>query len=91
LSVGDRATCLFKDCLVYVTGWTDAPISWPRCLPVGERGHPSLLVDDELARAVRTEAAAAVMFWHGQPRQPAAHAGRLGEGRRHDARRPTTT
>jgi hypothetical protein len=32
---------------------------------VGERGHPSLLVDEELARAIRTEAAAAVMFWWG--------------------------
>jgi hypothetical protein len=29
LRVGDRATCLFRDCLVVVTGWTDAPISWP--------------------------------------------------------------
>jgi hypothetical protein len=50
--------CLFRDCLVQVTAWTDARISWPRAIPVGERGHPSILVDDELARAVRTEAAA---------------------------------
>jgi hypothetical protein len=35
---------------VVVTGWTDAPISWPRALPVGERGHPGILVDEELAR-----------------------------------------
>jgi hypothetical protein len=33
LRVGDRATCLFRDCLVVVTGWTDAPTSWPRCRP----------------------------------------------------------
>jgi hypothetical protein len=65
LHVGDRATCLYKDCDVVVTGWTDARISWPRCLPVGERGHPSLLVNEELARAVRLESAAAVMFWWG--------------------------
>ena len=36
-----------------------------RCLPVGTKGHPSLLLDDELARAVRTEAAAAIRFWWG--------------------------
>jgi hypothetical protein len=30
--------------------------------PVG-KSHPSLLLNDELARAVRTEAAAAVMHW----------------------------
>ena len=30
LRVGDRATCLFRDCDVIVTSWTDAPISWPR-------------------------------------------------------------
>jgi hypothetical protein len=65
LHVGDRALCLFRDCLVKVTGWTDARISWPRALPVGERGHPSLLVDDELARAIRTEAAVAVRYWWG--------------------------
>jgi hypothetical protein len=51
---GDRATCLYKDCDVVVTGRTDARNSWPRCRPVGvPRSHPSLLVDDELARAVR--------------------------------------
>jgi hypothetical protein len=65
LHVGDRAQCLYRDCLVEVTGWTDARISWLRALPVGERGHPSLLVDAELARAIRTEAAVAVRFWWG--------------------------
>jgi hypothetical protein len=29
------------------------------------KGHPALLLDDELARAVRTEAKAAVGFWWG--------------------------
>jgi hypothetical protein len=63
---GDRATCLFKDCDVVVTGWTDARISWPRCRPVdAPRSHPSPLVDDELARAVRQESAAAVRYWWG--------------------------
>jgi hypothetical protein len=31
LGVGDRATCLFENCDVVVTSWTDAGISWPRC------------------------------------------------------------
>jgi hypothetical protein len=53
LRVGERASCLFKDCTVVVTTWTDARTPWPRCVPVGGRSHPSLLVDEELARAGR--------------------------------------
>jgi hypothetical protein len=61
LRKGDRTSCLFQDCDVVVTGWTDARIPWPRCRPVDvPRTHPSLPVDDELARAVRQESAAAV-------------------------------
>jgi hypothetical protein len=63
---GDRATCLFKDCDVIVTDWTDARISWPRCRPLDvPRSHPSLLVDEELARAIRQESAAALRHWWG--------------------------
>jgi hypothetical protein len=62
---GDPAACLYRDCDVVVTGWTDARISWPRGQPVGTKGHPSLLVDEELARAVRHESAAALRFWWG--------------------------
>jgi hypothetical protein len=63
---GARAFCLFKDCDVVVTGWTDAPIPWPRCRPLDvPRSHPSLLVNEELARAIRHESAAAVRFWWG--------------------------
>jgi hypothetical protein len=63
---GDRAICLFKDCDVVVTSWTDARISWPRGRPVDvPRTHPSLLVDEELARAVRLESAAAIRHWWG--------------------------
>jgi hypothetical protein len=65
LRKGDRAACLFRDCDVVVTGWTDARISWPRCLPLGAKGHPSLLVDDELARAIKHESAAALRYWWG--------------------------
>ena len=60
LRVGDRATCLYRECAVVVTSWTDAPISWPRCRRTEGKGHPSLLVDDELARAIRTESAEAI-------------------------------
>ncbi len=35
---------------------------WPRCIGIGSRGDSDLLVDEELARALRTESAAAVMF-----------------------------
>jgi hypothetical protein len=60
----DRAFCLFKDCDVVVTGWTGARIPWPRCRPLDvPRSHPSLLVNEELARAIRHESAAAVRFW----------------------------
>ena len=63
---GDRAFCIFKDCDVVVTGWTDARISWPRCRRLDvPRSHPSLLVNEELARAIRHESAAAVCFWWG--------------------------
>jgi hypothetical protein len=31
LRKGDRAFCLFRDCAVVVTSWTDARIPWPRC------------------------------------------------------------
>ncbi|HZY89153.1 MAG TPA: hypothetical protein VFE78_30300, partial [Gemmataceae bacterium] len=56
---GDRAACLYKDCDVVVTGWTDARTPWPRCRPLDvPKSRPSLLVDEELARAIRHESAA---------------------------------
>jgi hypothetical protein len=61
LKVGQRATCLYRDCDVGVTGWSDAPILWPLCRRLGRyKGHASLLVDDELARAIRHESAQAL-------------------------------
>jgi hypothetical protein len=66
LDRGDRASCLFRDCEVVVTGWTDALIPWPRCRAVDSPGPGSgLLVDEILAGAVQHESAAAVMYWWG--------------------------
>jgi len=64
---GDRTYCLVRDCLLVVTSWSDAPISWPRgCrLPKRCRGFPSLIVDEELARAIQHESAAAIIYWWG--------------------------
>jgi hypothetical protein len=51
---GDRATCPFRGGAVIVTGWSEGRIPWPRCrLPDTHGGGSGLLVDAELARAVR--------------------------------------
>jgi hypothetical protein len=62
----DRAFCLLRDCLVVITGWTGARISWPRCRALdGPGGRSGILLDEELARAVRCESAAAICHWWG--------------------------
>lgn len=49
------------DGLVEVGGWTEASISWPRRK---KTGRASLILTDELARAVRTESAKSIMhYW----------------------------
>jgi hypothetical protein len=64
LKRGDRASCLLRDCDVLVTSWTAARISWPRCRSLDNpRGGSGILLDEELARAVRQESAAAVCYW----------------------------
>ena len=43
---GDLASCQFRVCEVVVTGWSDAPIPWPRCRAAdGTGGGSGLLVD----------------------------------------------
>jgi len=64
LRVGDRATCLLRDCDVVVTSWSDAPIPWPRCRALDSGGGGSgLLLAGDLGEAVRRESAAAVRHW----------------------------
>ena len=66
---GDRTTCLLRDCAVVITGWTSARIPWPCCRALdGPGGGSGILLDEELACAVRCESAAAVCFWwHASP------------------------
>src|SRR5262245_7843833 len=63
----DRANCLVRDCTVVITSISAGRIPWPRPRARDQRGGggSGLLVDEELARAVRSEPAAAVMYWWG--------------------------
>ncbi len=63
---GDRAFCYVRDYAVVVIGWSGARIPWPLCLPLDPpRCGRGLLIDDELARAILHESAAAVAYWWG--------------------------
>src|SRR5262245_14221933 len=63
--LGDRAFCLARDCEVVVTSWSGGRIPWPRCRALGRRGGSGILVEEELARALRHESAAAIRYWWG--------------------------
>jgi hypothetical protein len=64
IGVGDRAYCLYRGEEVVVVDWTLAPIPWPICRRLGpDSGRGSLLVNEELARAIRCESATAVKHW----------------------------
>src|SRR5208282_1201600 len=65
LKRGDRAFCLLRDTEVIITSWSDGRIAWPKCRIVGHRGGHGLLLDEELARAVRSESSLAIQYWWG--------------------------
>jgi len=69
---GDKATCLYRDGDVIVTGWNDGRITWPRCRRLDTRGGGSgLLVQEELARATQRESSLAIQCWRaGLPKDP---------------------
>jgi len=83
LKKGERAWCLYRDASVVVTTWSDAPTPWPRCyLAEGRARAHGLLVDEELARAIKNESAAAVGHWWGVSRNTVRRwRGALGVGR----------
>jgi hypothetical protein len=63
--VGEVTGCHYWDSDVVITGWSEVRTPWPMCKLREGYGRPRLLVDDELARAIRTESAAALMHWWG--------------------------
>jgi hypothetical protein len=65
VAVGHRAACLSRGCVVRVTSWTNASVPWPKGVPVGGTGQPSIIVTEELARAVRCESSLAVSHHFG--------------------------
>ena len=63
LARGSMTHCLYRDCEVKVTTFTDAPISWPRCPILGQQGGSGLLMTEELKSAVLRESSIAIKHW----------------------------
>lgn len=64
VAIGETLRCEVKGDLK-VSGFTDAPIPWPTGRATGGRGQSSLVVRDDLARAIETESVAAVRHHFG--------------------------
>lgn len=64
VAIGDTLRCKLKGDLK-VSGFTDAPIPWPVGRLPGGRGQSSLVVRDDLARAIKCESVAAVCHHFG--------------------------
>lgn len=64
--VGDRAICLYRDVEVVIYDWTMGPLPWPLCYHAGTRAlGKGILVEEELARVIRSESAGALIRWWG--------------------------
>src|ERR1051326_2334375 len=64
LKKGDRVMRKVRG-MSKITGWSRGRFPWLRCKGLYRQGGDGLLLDDELARAVRTESALAIMYWWG--------------------------
>ena len=62
---GLQTVRFLRDADVVITSISAGRIPWPRCQLPGRGGGSGLLLDDELARAVRHESVAAIRHWWG--------------------------
>jgi hypothetical protein len=66
LKAGERVLCAYRDADVIVYDWSSARVPWPLCYLAEKPGiGKGVLVDDELARAIRHESVIAVQYWWG--------------------------